>query len=147
MKHKHRWTQHVRNTTAAVVALALAASATLISVPAAAQNAYQQVCIDAWEDAPAYDYCNHQRTSVHREEAGNCKVTNPSCTITVSTASGNTTTYNVSKNHMTQSPAITDDITLCWAIREDGSYNPRLTKTGCSASEITLDTATTTGLP
>ena len=143
---RHRLTKQGRNAAATVIALTLAAGGALFCASATAQNAYQQVCIDAWEDAPGYEYCNH-RTTVHREEGGNCKVGNPNCSITVSTASGTTTTYHVSKNHMTQSPAITEDITLCWTPRSDGTYRISLTKTGCGASDITLDTATSTGLP
>lgn len=83
----NRVSQHTRNSAAAIVAIAFAASVALVAAPAAVQaDAYQQVCTDAWDDAPASEHCAATVTrlsATNPSNAGNCNIAVSSCEISV----------------------------------------------------------------
>ena len=144
--------------TAAIVVAACAAAG-----PAAAQmgapwhnddgtpTAWLQVCIDAWEDAPAQDYCSAGVTRLSKTNDADsefCFVNNISCSATVSITTGDETTQTVftaSEQGFIQSSGDTDRITLCWS-QVNGAWEMNLSANECESGETDLSTATSTGL-
>jgi hypothetical protein len=136
-------------TTAAAIAFAAAAS---LAGPATAQDdtesAWQQVCTDAWDDAPASEYCPATVTriaSTATTDAGQCTIT-ASCSATANLVGGGTQAFTVAPGWMNLPPSETDDVTLCWSIDGD-EYDMNISASKCKDDEIDLSTATGTGLP
>ena len=148
-------TATARNIARAITA-AVAVAACAAAGPAGAQTrsptAYSQVCIDAWDDAPAKLYCSAAVTRIGTSTAGDtghCYVSGISCSInlTVAIPDGETAgTFTDSRYAMTQSPENTEDITLCFAI-DDDEWDMKLNVGACASGEVDLDTARSTGLP
>ena len=158
----NRVSQHTRNSAAAIVAIAFAASGALLAGPAAVQaDAYQQVCTDAWDDAPAKAHCSATVTrflATNPTNAGNCNIVFSSCEISVlqnqpdpdpdeeTTVLEAYLWFVLRWSTMIESPTTTDDITLCWSLQDD-AYVMELSAETCGTGEIDLSTATSTGLP
>lgn len=157
-----RWFEAARKAATTLGAAALAATA-LVAGPANAQmgapwhntdgspTTWLQVCIDAWEDAPAEAYCSAGVTRLSKTsdaDSEHCFVNNISCSATVSvtdsdgTAQTEFTTY---EHGFIQSAADTDEITLCWS-QASGAWEMNLSDEACDSAETDLDTATSTGL-
>ena len=156
----NRVSQHTRNSAAAIIAMAVAASGALLAGPASVQaDAYQQVCTDAWDDAPASAHCSATVTrflATNPTNAGNCNIAFSACEISVlqneNVPDDQTSVleaflwFVLRWSTMIESPTTTDDITLCWSLQGD-AYVMELSAAACASSEIDLSTATSTGLP
>jgi hypothetical protein len=139
-------------TIARALGAALLVAACAAPGPAGAQTAWQQLCIDAWDDAPAELYCSAGVARVGAASdgsTGHCYVSRISCSINVTVAitGGEAAgSYTASRYSMTQTPEDTEDITLCFAI-DDDAWEMNLNVGACGSGEIDLDTARSTGLP
>ena len=156
----NRVSQHTRNSAAAIVAIAFAASGALLAGPAAVQaDAYQEVCTDAWDDAPASDHCTATVTrlpATNPTNAGHCNIAFSGCEIIVVqnpdvpadllVILSRRLTFVLGPSTMIESPTTSDDITLCWAL-QSGAYVMDLSAEACGSGEVDLSTATSTGLP
>ena len=118
----------------------------------ATDNPFEQVCEDAWDDAPARPYCSAivNRIGTANDTTGNqCYLLQINCRATVNVATDTGTqleTFEAWQYSLTQSPQATDDITLCWA-SDQGSYAMLVSATACGSDQISLSTAGSTGLP
>ena len=159
---KSRRIEAARKAATTLGVAALAATA-LVAGPANAQmgapwhnadgspTTWLQVCIDAWEDAPAEAYCSASVTRLSKTsdaDSEHCYVNNISCSATVSvTDSDGTaqTAFTAYEHGFIQSAADTDEITLCWS-QASGAWEMNLSDEACDSAETDLDTATSTGL-
>jgi hypothetical protein len=157
-----RWFEAARKAATTLGAAALAATA-LVAGPANAQmgapwhnadgspTTWLQVCIDAWEDAPAEAYCSATVTRLSKTSDADseyCYVNNISCSATVSVTDGDATTQTVFttwEHGFIESATDTDEITLCWS-QESDDWEMNLSAAECDSDETDLSTATSTGL-
>ena len=158
----NRRIEAARKAATTLAAAALAATA-LVAGPANAQmeapwhntdgspTTWLQVCIDAWEDAPAETYCSAGVTRLSKTsdaDSEHCFVNNISCSATVSVTDSDGTTQTVFtayEHGFIQSATDTDEITLCWS-QANGAWEMNLSDEACDSGETDLGTATSTGL-
>ena len=130
---------------ALVLAMALA-----VTVGAQAASPWQQVCIDAWADAPASDVCTGGTTSrigasgSVQTPSGTCSVRAITCTVTATTQGGEEKSWTLNPMWQEYSPARTQTLDVCFAVVTSSStstatetvtvYNVKM-RTGCNEGE------------
>ncbi len=132
--------------------LAFAGTASAASDPNAE---FFQVCYDAWDDAPASDYCTNNVIIRHSLEGtdsyrGHCFITGISCSVSATNQAAETVTWTASGD-ITKSPSDTGTLDVCFAAQTDGEgattgYTAAL-KTGCATGEITSENMEGSTLP
>ena len=140
----------------AVVAVVALSWALILPVEAATTATASGVeeCEDAWEDAPAEEYCTD--TSIARATSGsgwgNCIIEVSACSISVNVAGESITytptwpsSYTSTGNGL--SVADTETIDICFASSTSASSGYTATvKSSCSSTDTDSATATTDGL-
>ena len=106
-----------------------------------APTTYQQVCIDAWNDAPASSVCT--ASSVSRIGAstagdrGNCDVRGISCSVSATDSQGNSVSWSWSGGS-NRSPANTEELDMCFAADSSGTAGyTAYFRVGCNTGETT----------
>ena len=136
-----------RRGTLALAAAVLCGVTALSVSQAQAQDAFQQVCIDNWADAPANPYC--PGANIARRDSGHCHVESVDCSITVTVGSGNDTMEQTFSRNVgfTLSPDRTDDVDLCFRASAATPVYVMAVKVPCGSGDIDSGTAATDGLP
>lgn len=136
------------------IAAGLAVAAASAALPAAAQtpsNSDEALCRNAWEGAPAHDYCRIPSPQGLSAAGGQC-ILKVMCSIDAR-AGEETWTYSAAFASI-GSRLDTGQLDLCIASwpnssAEPGTYNSYILnmKPGCGDGETDSATATSTGLP
>ena len=149
--------QRKANVTSRALVLAMALAVT-VGAQAKEVSPWQQVCVDAWADAPASDVCTYRGLSrVGAVASGqgfeNCEVRNLSCTVTARTQGGAAERWSSTSFVENHSPANTETLDVCFEAVSGSSnlttltessgetatapvvfYNAHI-RTGCNAGE------------
>ena len=150
--HTHTRIREVTKCGTLVLTLAILAWAAPLPVSAArVPSAWQQVCIDNWNDSHARGYCSagvvERVGGSTGNDEGNCLVEQVDCTITATVGSGedaeSTTWWEYHESNL--SPEATKRLDLCFHALDTGKY--RLAVKDCSYPDIDSDTAIQDGLP
>ena len=122
------------------------------TAPTATASGYTQSCIDAWNSAPASEYCTGVdvgRIGIANDEStiGDCTLVHGTCSMTVdvgSQAAQETYRISIDSERLFDFPD-TGDLDLCFA--DQGSAYEMTLQAGCAASQTDSATAATNGLP
>ena len=116
---------------------------------------YEQVCYDAWDDAPASDYCTNGSILRHGDvegasNRGKCFITGIACSVSATNQAKETVTWEASGDIM-KSPSDTGTLDVCFAAQRNSEgdttgYTAAL-KTGCATDETTSDNMEGSTLP
>ena len=117
-------------------------------------DAFQQVCNDSWDDAPASAFCTP--TSLERlthSKYGWCELTHISCSITVTVGSDDDAeqqTFTPGRGYFLLEPQQVDEIDICFIVDDTSPQSPEWiarVRQGCESGWTDSATATAEGLP